>query len=149
MPPILWTDAESDYLIRQRRHHNDEFYNIPGRSQARFWESIARRVNSHFGRRRRRRYTGRQCEQKWRNLVHDYRVSNKINNNNNEIYLLTLVFFRIFVNGVIVVEREYSQELVNDIIDYLEPIFGKDQVNVKNDYLINFFTIIKNINTYY
>jgi hypothetical protein len=26
-------------------------------------------------------------------LVRDYRVSNKINNNNNEIYLLTLVFF--------------------------------------------------------
>jgi hypothetical protein len=48
-----------------------------------------------------------------------------------------------------VVEGENGQELVNDIIDYLEPIFGKDQVNVKNDYLINFFTIIKNINTYY
>jgi len=42
-----------------------------------------------------------------------------------------------------VVEGEYDQELVNDIIDYLEPIFGKDQVIVKNDYLINFFTIIK------
>ena len=82
-------------------------------------------------------------------MVRDYRVSNKINNNNNEIYLLTLVFFRIFVNGVMVVEGENGQELINDIIDYLEPIFGKDQVNVKNDYLINFFTIIKNINTYY
>ncbi len=32
-----------------------------------------------------------------------------------------------------VVEGEYGQELVNDIIDYLEPIFGKDQINVKND----------------
>ena len=148
MPPILWTDAESDYLIRQRRRRNDEFHDILGRSRARFWESVARRVNRHF-RRRRRRYMGRQCEQKWRNLVRDYRVSNKINNNNNEIYLLTLVFFRIFVNGVMVVEGENGQELVNDIIDYLEPIFGKDQVNVKNDYLINFFTIIKNINTYY
>jgi len=42
-----------------------------------------------------------------------------------------------------VVEGENGQELVNDTIDYLEPIFGKDQVNVKNDYLINFFTIIK------
>ena len=48
MPPILWTDRESDYLIRQRRHHNDEFHNILGRSQARFWESVARRVNRHF-----------------------------------------------------------------------------------------------------
>ena len=56
---------------------------------------------------------------------------------------LPYYFVRIFVNSVMVVEEEYGQELVNDIIDYLEPIFGKDQVNVKNDYLINFFTIIK------
>ena len=70
---------------------------------------------------------------KWRNLVHDYKVSNKINNNNNEISFLTLVFFRIFVNGVMVVEEVCGQELANDIIDYLEPIFGKDQVNAKND----------------
>ncbi len=28
--PILWTDAESDYLVRQRRTRNDEFHNIPG-----------------------------------------------------------------------------------------------------------------------
>src|SRR5207248_5097923 len=81
--------------------------------------------------RRRRRYTGRQCKQKWRNLLHDYRVSNKINNNNNnEIIFSYLSFFRIFVNGVMVVEEMCGQELVNDIIDYLEPIFGKDQVNV-------------------
>ena len=98
MPPILWTDAESDYLISQRRRRNDEFHNIPGRSRARFWESVARRVNRHFYlRRRRRRYTGRQCEQKWRNLVRDYRVSNKINNNNNEISFLILVFFLEFL----------------------------------------------------
>ena len=51
MPPILWTDAESDYLIRQRRRRNDEFHNIPGRSRARFWKSVARRVNRYFGRR--------------------------------------------------------------------------------------------------
>ena len=48
MPPILWTDRESDYLIRQRRHCNAEFHNILGRSRARFWESVARRVNRHF-----------------------------------------------------------------------------------------------------
>ena len=58
-------------------------------------------------------------------------------------YILYMVFYRILLNGVMVVEGENGQELVNDIIDYLEPIFGKDQVNVKNDYLINFFTIIK------
>jgi hypothetical protein len=134
MPTILWTDAESDYIVLQRRRRNVEFHNIPGRSRARFWESVARRFNRHFGRKGRRRYTGRQCEQKWRNLVSDYRVSNKINNNNNnEIIFSYLSFFRIFVNGVMVVEEVCGQELVNDIIDYLEPIFGKDQVNVKND----------------
>ena len=40
-----------------------------------------------------------------------------------------------------VVEGEYGQELVNDIIDYLEPIFGRDQVIVKNGYLINFLPL--------
>src|SRR3989337_3427299 len=102
MPPILWTDAEADYLINQRRRRNDEYHDILGRSRARFWESVARRVNRHFHRgNMRRRYTARQCEQKWRNLVRDYRVSNKINNN-NKISLLILVFFRIFVNGIMV-----------------------------------------------
>ena len=43
-----------------------------------------------------------------------------------------------------VVEGEYGQELVNDIIDYLELIFGKDQVNVKNDYLIKILILIIN-----
>ena len=50
-----------------------------------------------------------------------------------KLSFLTLSFFRIFVNSVMVVEEVCGQELVNDIIDYLEPIFGKDQVNVKND----------------
>ena len=98
MPPILWTDRESDYLIRQRRHCNDEFHNILGRSRARFWESVARRVNRHFHLcRRRRRYTGRQCEQKWRNLLRDYRVSNKINNNNNNKIIFSYLSFLEFL----------------------------------------------------
>jgi hypothetical protein len=98
MSPILWTDAEADYLINQRRRRNDEYHDIPGRSRARFWESVARRVNRHFHRgHRRRRYTARQCEQKWRNLVRDYRVSNKINNNNNEIYLFLPYYFLEFL----------------------------------------------------
>jgi hypothetical protein len=37
------------------------------------------------------------------------------------------------VNGAMVVEEVCGQELANDIIDYLEPIFGKGQVNFKND----------------
>ena len=98
MPPIFWTDRESDYLIRQRHHRNDEFHNISERSQARFWESVARRVNRHFHlRRRRRRYTGRQCEQKWRNLLRDYRVSNKINNNNNNEIIFSYLSFLEFL----------------------------------------------------
>jgi hypothetical protein len=54
-----------------------------------------------------------------------------------------MVFYRILLNGVMVVEGESGQEPVNDTTGYLEPIFGRDQVIVKNDYLINFFTIIK------
>ena len=61
-----------------------------------------------------------------------------------KLSFLTLSFFRIFVNGVMVVEEVCGQELVNDIIDYLELIFGKDQVNVKNDYLIKILILIIN-----
>ena len=46
------------------------------------------------------------------------------------------------MNGAMVVEGGCGREPVSDTIDYLEPIFGRDQVIVKNDYL-NFFTIIK------
>jgi len=43
-----------------------------------------------------------------------------------------------------VVEGECGREPVSDTTDYLEPIFGRDRVNVKNDYL-NFFYHYKKI----
>jgi hypothetical protein len=30
--PIQWRDAETDFLVNERRYHNDEFHSMPGRS---------------------------------------------------------------------------------------------------------------------
>ena len=69
--PILWTDIETDFLVFERYHRNDEFHNIPGRSREVFWRSVARRIrrNFHFG------VNARQCELRWRNLIRSYNVS--------------------------------------------------------------------------
>jgi hypothetical protein len=72
--PILWRIPETDYLVDERRRRNEQFHSIEGTSRVEFWESVARRINRRFY----TNYTYRQCEQRWRNLVNNYRVSKKI-----------------------------------------------------------------------
>jgi hypothetical protein len=69
--PILWTDAESDFLVLERYNRNNEFHNIPGTSREIFWRSVARRLR----RRLNFNVNARQCELRWRNLVRNYNVS--------------------------------------------------------------------------
>jgi len=69
--PILWNDAESNFLVDERRRRNDQYHNISRRSRTEFWESMSRRIYRTYH----RQYTARQCEQRWRNLVRDYTVS--------------------------------------------------------------------------
>jgi len=68
---VVWHNAETDMLISERLRRNNYYHSVEGRSQAEFWESVTRRIN----RRLNKTYTGRQCEQKFRNLVRDYTVS--------------------------------------------------------------------------
>ena len=68
---VLWNNPETDLLIDERRRRNDYFHSIEGRSRVEFWESVSRKIYKRY----QRRYTARQCEQKWRNLVRDYNVS--------------------------------------------------------------------------
>ena len=72
--PILWRMPETDYLVEERRRRNEQFHNIEGTSRVDFWESVARRINRRYY----TDYTYQQCEQRWRNLVNDYRVSKKM-----------------------------------------------------------------------
>ena len=68
---ITWGDAETEYLVEERRRRNYEYhYNYRG-NKLRFWRSVARRINRRYN----GDYSSRQCEQKWRNLVRDYGVS--------------------------------------------------------------------------
>lgn len=77
--PIEWNDAAVHFLITERRCCNTEYHRMRGRSKAPFWESVSRRIRRTY----RLRYTARQCEQKWRNLVRDYTVSKILITMNN------------------------------------------------------------------
>ena len=68
---IIWDDPETDFLVSERRRRNDEYHRRYRGNKTEFWESISRRIY----RRSNLRYSARQCEQKWRNLVRDYGVS--------------------------------------------------------------------------
>lgn len=68
---VVWHNAETDMLISERLRRNNYYHSVEGRSRAEFWESVARRINWRLN----KMYTGRQCEQKFRNLVRDYTVS--------------------------------------------------------------------------
>jgi hypothetical protein len=71
MSRILWGDPETDFLIAERRRRNHEFHYVHRGNKVEFWESVARRIHRRYN----IRFTARQCEQKWRNLLRDYGVS--------------------------------------------------------------------------
>lgn len=71
---VIWEDPATDLLVSERRRRNDEYHIRYRGNKTEFWNSVSRRIYRSFN----RRYTARQCEQKWRNLVRDYGVS-KIN----------------------------------------------------------------------
>ena len=69
---IFWGDAETDYLVDERRRRNHEYHYYFHGNKLGFWQSVARRINRWYN----GIYSARQCEQKWRNLVRNYGVSN-------------------------------------------------------------------------
>ena len=68
---IIWGDAETDFLVEERRRRNHEYHYVYRRSKAEFWESVSRKIQRRYG----SRFTGRQCEGKFRNLIKEYKVS--------------------------------------------------------------------------
>jgi hypothetical protein len=66
----MWNDYHTDFLINERRNRNEEFYTINGCSKVTFWDSIATKINLEF----QTLYTGRQCREKFQNLVRDHMV---------------------------------------------------------------------------
>ena len=70
---IIWGDAETDFLVEERRRRNDEYHFRYRGDKTEFWASVARRLRRTFN----SNLTARQCELKWRNLVRDFGVSTK------------------------------------------------------------------------
>jgi len=68
---IIWNDPETDLLVSERRRRNVEYHLRFRGNKTEFWESVAQRIHKRYS----TRYTARQYEQKWRNLVRDYGVS--------------------------------------------------------------------------
>ena len=68
---IVWGDPETDLLVSERRRRNGEYHSRFRGNKTEFWQSVARRIFRRYN----STYTARQCEQKWRNLVRDYGVS--------------------------------------------------------------------------
>jgi Myb/SANT-like DNA-binding domain len=68
---IEWDDAETEFLVEERRRRNYEYHFVHRRNKVEFWESISRRIQRRYG----SRFTARQCEGKFRNLIKEYRVS--------------------------------------------------------------------------
>ena len=68
---IIWGDPETDLLVSERRRRNGEYHSRFRGNKTEFWQSVAQRIFRRYN----STYTARQCEQKWRNLVRDYSVS--------------------------------------------------------------------------
>ena len=68
---IIWGDPETDLLVSERRRKNGKYHSRFRGNKTEFWQSVTRRIFRRYN----STYTARQCEQKWRNLVRDYGVS--------------------------------------------------------------------------
>ncbi len=67
---IEWTDDQTRSLINKRKNKNEDYHKTD-RSKVNFWNEIAREIN----RKCETSFTGRQCSQKFSNLVKDYNIS--------------------------------------------------------------------------
>ncbi|GET00485.1 hypothetical protein GLOIN_2v1488640 [Rhizophagus clarus] len=104
---ILWDKAETDLLVEERRKRNHEYHYVHRGNKGRFWESVSRRIH----RRLCRRYSARQCEIKFRNLIKEK-----------------------CVNGVVAQEEAEERHITEPSIStFSEPNSGKSLVIIKND----------------
>lgn len=68
---ILWGEAETDLLVEERRRQNHEYHYVYRGNKAGFWEATSRRIYQRFG----VTYSVRQCENKFQNLIKEYKVN--------------------------------------------------------------------------
>ena len=67
----MWTHRQIMALINARRNHNIQYHDLVGTGKMSFWKGVASSINLEFG----TFYSGKQCREKFQNLVRCYRVS--------------------------------------------------------------------------
>jgi len=68
---ILWGEAKTDFLVDKRRWQNYDYHFVYRGNKAPFWKSMSRRIYQQFN----SRYSARQCETKFQNLIKEYKVN--------------------------------------------------------------------------
>ena len=71
---IEWSDKEMQLLIDLRRERNDDYWRRFGRSKLPFWNEIVAQIEKDFG----IAFTGVQARDKFKGIIRDCKVSNKI-----------------------------------------------------------------------
>ena len=64
----MWNNYHIEVLIRERRENNAQYHDLVGNGKRR---GVASKINLEFE----TNYLGRQCSEKFQNLVRCYRVS--------------------------------------------------------------------------
>ena len=67
----MWNNYHIEVLIREQRENNAQYHDLVGNGKRNFWRGVASKINLEFG----TNYSGRQCSEKFQNLVRCYRVS--------------------------------------------------------------------------
>ena len=70
----MWNEYETNLLINERKERNNEYWSTPGVDKTPFWNSVAAKINIKF----QSLYTGKQCKEKFQNLVREHAVSEKL-----------------------------------------------------------------------
>ena len=90
---MTWNESEINILIKERRKRNDEYWTLLGNDRTSFWNSIAEKINLEY----QTVYTGKQCKDKFQNLVRDYVVRKNLQKLKTYFYKVNIFKLTIFM----------------------------------------------------
>jgi hypothetical protein len=72
----MWTDAQLELLIKERKENNVEYHDLVCNGKMQFWKAVSTKINLEFG----TNYSGKRCREKFQSLVRAYNVSKMYTN---------------------------------------------------------------------
>ena len=90
---MAWNESEINILIKERRKRNEEYWTLPGNDRTSFWNSIAEKINLEY----QTNFTGKQCKDKFQNLVRDYVVRKNLQKLKTDFYKVDIFRLTIFM----------------------------------------------------